>query len=163
MVGGTAAAYAAHLARVLDMINACGGGGGGGAPAQRRVYLPAPGVTPRRDEYVRQFADRRTTARARHWRDLGQHVAHAAGWRFVDHWALTRAHVWEVMDLGASLPPACARGADTGRGRQTWRTFLGRMRWTRSLMRSSGRAASARRSLRPHGRYIGTLWPAIIT
>jgi hypothetical protein len=98
MVGSSTLVYATHIEKVMRRLQECAVAAGNAR--QLHVYLPAPGVTPRQDEYVRKFSDRRTTARARHWRDIAAHLARAAGWRFVDQWALTRAHVWEVMDLG---------------------------------------------------------------
>jgi hypothetical protein len=86
-----------HLQDVFSLFNACPN------VPQKRIYLNAPAVTPRQDEWVRSFEDRRTTSKSLYWRNLARRRAREAGWRFVDHWELTKAHTWEPMLLG-TLP-----------------------------------------------------------
>jgi len=71
-----------------------------GPKAQRKlIFLYAPAVIPRWDEWVSRFDDHRTNIRTRYWRDLSQTLAKELGWMFVDQYELTLPHALEPRHM----------------------------------------------------------------
>lgn len=64
-------------------------------PQRKLIFLFAPAVVPRWDEWPAQFNDHRTNIRMQYWRDLSRKLAKEMGWMFVDQYELTLPHNFE--------------------------------------------------------------------
>lgn len=98
MASFTTADFLRRLHSYFSALKACAAS----YPPERRptlVYLTGPAVIPRSDHWPREVDDRRTSSRARLWRDLTLKMAQEEGWRFVDQYDITRSFDWDVLDL----------------------------------------------------------------
>lgn len=62
----------------------------------------SPAWPQRTDWLVTNFNDKRTNTRLRRWRDLARPIVETRGWRFVDQFALSAPHIWELRFLDKS-------------------------------------------------------------